>query len=109
MSSPRSSSRLFIVSNRLPITVRRASGGPYDISASTGGLVGAFSGLTGFTGFNWYGWPGVEVPDGAKEELTQVQRKNKPIPVFLEEGLADKILWPLLYYQTHEIKISSPD
>jgi trehalose 6-phosphate synthase len=85
-----SSPRIFIASNRLPVTVKRTDGGDYRISASSGGLVGALQGLSETTEFNWYGWPGVEVPEEDKEKVRKELRKNKAIPVFLEDSLSDK-------------------
>ena len=84
-------SRLLLVSNRLPITVRRSDGGKYDFSMSSGGLVTGLSGLAKSTTFQWFGWPGVEVP---ADEVEHVQHRLKnefnATPVFLDDELADR-------------------
>ncbi|OKL56436.1 Alpha,alpha-trehalose-phosphate synthase [Talaromyces atroroseus] len=104
--------RLLLVSNRLPITVRRSDDGKYDFSMSSGGLVTGLSGLAKTTTFQWYGWPGLEVP---QDEITTVKTRLKEeygaTPVFIDDQLADRhyngfsnsILWPLLHYHPGEI------
>ncbi|CAD0018558.1 unnamed protein product [Aureobasidium pullulans] len=54
--------RLLLVSNRLPITIKRSDDATYDFSMSSGGLVSGLSGLAKTTKFQWYGWPGIQVP-----------------------------------------------
>ncbi|KAI7976994.1 hypothetical protein EIK77_002504 [Talaromyces pinophilus] len=105
-------SRLLLVSNRLPITIKRSDDGKYDFSMSSGGLVSGLSGLTKSTTFRWYGWPGLEVPE---EEIPVVQKRLKDeygaIPVMIDDELADRhyngfsnsILWPLFHYHPGEI------
>lgn len=84
-------SRLLLVSNRLPITIKRSDDGKYDFSMSSGGLVSGLSGLTKSTTFRWYGWPGLEVPE---EEVPVVQKRLKDeygaIPVMIDDELADR-------------------
>lgn len=84
-------SRLLLVSNRLPITIKRSDDGSYNYSMSSGGLVSGLSGLSRATVFQWYGWPGLEVP---KKEIPTVTKKLKDeynaIPVFISDDLADK-------------------
>ncbi|KAE8348623.1 glycosyl transferase [Aspergillus coremiiformis] len=105
-------SRLLIVSNRLPITIRRSGNGKYEFSMSSGGLVTGLSGLSKTTTFQWYGWPGLEVPE---HEVPSMKQKLKDefnaTPVFMDDKLADRhyngfsnsILWPLLHYHPGEI------
>src|SRR5271156_7117476 len=84
-------SRLLLVSNRLPITIKRSADGKYDFSMSSGGLVSGLSGLSKSTTFQWYGWPGLEVPgDEAKELTTRLKEQYGAIPVFIDDELADK-------------------
>lgn len=88
---PKSESRLLLVSNRLPITIKRSNDGKYDFSMSSGGLVTGLSGLAKSTTFQWYGWPGLEIPE---EEIHDVTAKLKDefnaIPVFMADELADR-------------------
>ena len=84
-------SRLLLVSNRLPITIKRSNDGKYDFSMSSGGLVTGLSGLSKTTTFQWYGWPGLEVP---KDEVTGLTSRLKDefnaVPVFMDDELADR-------------------
>jgi len=104
--------RLLLVSNRLPITIKRSDGGHYDFSMSSGGLVAGLSGLAKSTKFQWYGWPGMQVPEN---EIAHVkQRLNDEfgaVPIFMSDELSDRhyngfsnsILWPLFHYHPGEI------
>lgn len=84
-------SRLLIVSNRLPITIRRSESGKYEFSMSSGGLVTGLSGLSKTTTFQWYGWPGLEVPE---DEIPTLKDRLKDefgaTPVFMDDKLADR-------------------
>ena len=122
MASPLGS-RLILVSNRLPVTIK-PNDGTFDLSLSSGGLVTGLSGLAKTTQFRWYGWPGLEVPGRETAPLTQkLQAEHDAVPVFIADQLAEKyyngfsstscialfryecspkpdtILWPLLHYQ----------
>lgn len=83
--------RLLLVSNRLPVTIKRTEEGKYDTSMSSGGLVSGLSGLSKSTTFQWYGWPGLEVPDN---EITALKQRLKDeydaIPIMLDDELADR-------------------
>ena len=88
---PRLEARLLLVSNRLPITIKRSADGKYDFSMSSGGLVTGLSGLSKSTTFQWYGWPGLEVPgEEAKDLTTRLKDEYGAIPVFVDDELADK-------------------
>ncbi|KAJ5597394.1 Alpha-alpha-trehalose-phosphate synthase [Penicillium hordei] len=109
---PKNEARLLLVSNRLPITIKRSDDGKYDFSMSSGGLVSGLSGLSKSTTFQWYGWPGLEVPE---PEIPVVKQRLKEeygaVPVFIDDELADRhyngfsnsILWPLFHYHPGEI------
>ena len=88
MATDNSKRSLIIVSNRLPLSVKRAEG-HYESSVSSGGLVTSLSGLTKSTEFQWFGWPGIEVKDpNDREEVSQSLAKHNAVPVFLDSGLA---------------------
>ncbi|KAF7508669.1 hypothetical protein GJ744_009061 [Endocarpon pusillum] len=104
--------RLLLVSNRLPITIKRSEDGKYDFSMSSGGLVSGLSGLTKTTTFQWYGWPGLQVPDDEVEDMKKKLKDDYGAhPVFIDDDLAEKhyngfsnsILWPLFHYHPGEI------
>lgn len=88
---PKQDARLLLVSNRLPITIKRSEDGSYDFSMSSGGLVSGLSGLSKTTQFQWYGWPGLEVPGAEASNLTKrLKDEYNAIPVFIDDELADK-------------------
>jgi trehalose 6-phosphate synthase len=125
--------RLLLISNRLPITIKRSEDGQYTFSMSSGGLVTGLSGLSKTTSFQWYGWPGLEVPEAEAGPMRQqLKEKYNAIPVFVDDDLADRhyngfaseftspclhqraylltmpllsdsILWPLFHYHPGEI------
>jgi trehalose 6-phosphate synthase/phosphatase len=103
--------RLFIVSNRLPITIEK-SNGSYISRPSSGGLVSAITGYLKKGGKNifaevwWAGVPGCS-------EKTWNSVLNEPagvdyglLPVFLNwkkyelyyNGFSNSLLWPLFHY-----------
>lgn len=91
LDEPNNEARLLLVSNRLPITIKRSEDGKYDFSMSSGGLVSGLSGLSKSTTFQWYGWPGLEVPE---DEIPVVKQRLKDeygaVPVFIDDDLADR-------------------
>lgn len=90
-NSSQGDSRLLIVSNRIPITIRRSAGGKYEFSMSSGGLVTGLSGLSKATTFQWYGWPGLEVPEDEIESVTaRLSDEFNATPVFMDDKLADR-------------------
>ena len=83
--------RLLLVSNRLPITIKRSEDGGYALSKSSGGLVSGLSGLSKATTFQWYGWPGLEVSEDEAENLTKrLKDEENAIPIFISDALAEK-------------------
>jgi len=109
---PKPQGRLLLVSNRLPITIKRSDDGSYSFSMSSGGLVTGLSGLAKSTTFQWYGWPGLEVPEAeAGPLIKQLSDEYGAVPVFVDDELADRhyngfsnsILWPLFHYHPGEI------
>lgn len=85
------SGRLLLISNRLPITIKRGDEGEFNFSMSSGGLVTGLSGLSKATSFQWYGWPGLEVPEAEAGPMReQLKEKYNAIPVFIDEELADR-------------------
>ncbi|KAF2850230.1 glycosyltransferase family 20 protein [Plenodomus tracheiphilus IPT5] len=104
--------RLLLVSNRLPITIKRSDEGKYEMSMSSGGLVSGLSGLSKTTTFQWYGWPGLEVPEDEVAGLKdQLKKEHNAVPIMLDDELADRhyngfsnaIMWPLFHYHPGEI------
>ncbi|PWY77802.1 alpha,alpha-trehalose-phosphate synthase subunit [Aspergillus eucalypticola CBS 122712] len=99
---------LIVVSNRLPLSLKKVDGG-YESSLSSGGLVTSLSGLTKTTTFSWFGWPGIDVADEKEQgQIRQSLDEHNAVPIFLDNELANKhynnfsnaILWPILHYQS---------
>ena len=89
-SPPKHEGRLLLVSNRLPITIKRSEDGKYDFSMSSGGLVSGLSGMSKTTTFQWYGWPGMEIPEDEIPKLEKnLREKYDAVPVMLDDELAD--------------------
>jgi trehalose 6-phosphate synthase len=83
--------RLLLVSNRLPVTIKRTGESKYDTSMSSGGLVSGLSGMSKTTTFQWYGWPGLQVPENEIPTLKdKLKKEYNAVPVFLDDELADK-------------------
>jgi trehalose 6-phosphate synthase len=83
--------RLLLVSNRLPITIKRSIDGTYSFSMSSGGLVTGLSGLAKATKFQWYGWPGLEVPETENAALSRRLKDDyRATPIFVDDELADR-------------------
>ncbi len=100
--------RLFVVANRLPVTIIRNPEGGYESKVSPGGLVTALSALKNQYETLWIGWPGLmdpEVVDTASVE--DYLRKNYgAVPIFLSRrqvnryyySFSNSVLWPVLHY-----------
>ncbi|OGY21482.1 MAG: hypothetical protein A2126_04050 [Candidatus Woykebacteria bacterium GWB1_45_5] len=100
--------RLIIVSNRLPVTIRK-KGRNYQFSPSIGGLatsLGSFyRDCKDYERTLWVGWPGA-IPKEKREEVkAKLVKQFACHPVFLSESLVEKYyegfsndtLWPLLH------------
>ncbi|KAH3681916.1 hypothetical protein WICPIJ_007112 [Wickerhamomyces pijperi] len=103
---------ILVVSNRIPVTLKRSPEGTYEYNLSSGGLVTALQGLKKTSTFQWFGWPGWEVPEEEQEQVTKdLDEKFKATPVFLSDeiaelhynGFSNSILWPLFHYHPGEI------
>lgn len=98
--------RLFIVANRLPISIKPREDGTYDFSVSPGGLASSLAGLATKVPFVWFGWPGIDVHRNDRDQLRRdLEQQHHAVPVFLNASLADRhyngfsnsVLWPLLH------------
>jgi len=104
--------RLVIISNRLPVTVRK-EGGEYRFERSVGGLATGLSSyveksrLFAQDGCVWVGWPGLTGQDRRQNPLRDsLLKEYKAFPVFLSggdmdrfyQGFCNRTLWPLFHY-----------
>lgn len=84
-------SNLIMVSNRLPISLKKKDNGEYSYNMSSGGLVSGLSGMTKDTTFHWFGWPGLEVPEGDVDKVTkELEEKYQAVPIWLPDEMADR-------------------
>jgi trehalose-6-phosphate synthase len=82
--------RLLVVSNRLPVTIKRTESNDWTFSMSSGGLVSALSGVKKMMSFTWIGWPGQDIAqDQRKRVRDQLLNEHSCLPVFLDDDLAD--------------------
>ncbi len=111
-------SRLLLVSNRLPVTVKADKNG-VSVVRSAGGLATGLSGPHEHSGGLWLGWP------GDVSRLTEAQRagveaqleKLRCVPLYLSasevsryyEGYSNRVLWPLCHYLLERIPLQDRD
>ena len=99
---------VIIVSNRLPVSVKRGDDGKLEFYPSVGGLATGLSSYVANKKNKWIGWPGLasdQLSDDDKEEITRRLHKDNCYPVFLAQkqlndyynGYSNSILWPLLH------------
>ena len=97
---------LIIVSNRLPVNLRRRKK-EFISQPSAGGVATGIESLKSSYDLLWIGWPGLTANnDGEKTLLRERLYQDKMIPVFLTskdileyyEGFSNKTIWPLFNY-----------
>jgi trehalose 6-phosphate synthase/phosphatase len=95
---------LVIVSNRLPVVIRR-SGGTLELQATTGGLATGLSSFYDKRKMAWVGWPGNMKPENRETVRRRLKTGFGYYPVFLTSSMAESYyvgfsngtLWPLLH------------
>lgn len=96
-----------IVSNRLPISIKKVDG-ELAFSQSIGGLATGLSSYAARRNSKWIGWPGIVSEDLTKEEkqfIIKRLRKDHCYPLFLTRkqvdafynGYSNSILWPAFH------------
>jgi trehalose 6-phosphate synthase/phosphatase len=105
-------SRLLIVSNRLPVTVKLENGKPV-VHPSSGGLATAMAGPHAQGDSLWIGWPGEvgKLPPAELAHLETQFQELRAVPVYLSasevshyyNGFSNGVLWPLFHYMTDKI------
>src|ERR1700691_6307342 len=105
-------SGLIIVSNRLPISVKKVNG-RLEFFPSIGGLATGLASYTADKRNKWIGWPGIasdELSEKERQLIAEELRQHNCYPVFLSKtllndyynGYSNSLLWPLF----HEVRIS---
>ena len=107
-------SRLLIVSNRLPVTAAVDSG-RIQLADAGGGLATGLGGWHGQSEALWIGWPGdvSEADADARDSLQRQLRDQRVEPVFLSadevdryyDGFSNRVLWPLFHYQIDRVPV----
>lgn len=99
---------LIIVSNRLPVSVKKVDG-ELEYSPSIGGLSTALASYAENGNNKWIGWPGIptdELTDEDIQRITKKLRKQNCYPVFLTQkqlegfynGYSNSVLWPMFHH-----------
>jgi trehalose 6-phosphate synthase/phosphatase len=99
--------QVIIVSNRLPVSVKKEDG-VLSFPASVGGLATGLSSYVNRRRNRWIGWPGIasdELSGGDEEKIVAELSKHHCTPVFLSRrqiddfynGYSNQVLWPLFH------------
>jgi trehalose 6-phosphate synthase/phosphatase len=100
--------RLFIISNRLPVTIDKKEG-ELLYHPSAGGLATGLNSMDESLEKLWIGWPGKAIDDLEEQAFIKDDlKKDGLIPVFLSqddiecfyEGFSNKVIWPHFHYFT---------
>jgi trehalose 6-phosphate synthase/phosphatase len=100
-------SQVIIVSNRLPVSVKKEDG-ELQFFPSVGGLATGLSSYANNRNNVWIGWPGIasdELTEADKDEIVTELAKHNCSPVFLTKkqiddfynGYSNAVLWPLFH------------
>ncbi|MEW6269728.1 MAG: bifunctional alpha,alpha-trehalose-phosphate synthase (UDP-forming)/trehalose-phosphatase, partial [Thermodesulfobacteriota bacterium] len=111
-------SRLLIVSNRLPLTLRM-EGELTRVERSAGGLATGLAGPHARAEGLWIGWPGdvPELTEGQREQLASDLADQRFVPVWLDAddvrrfyvGFSNGVLWPLFHYLLDQLPLHPGD
>jgi trehalose 6-phosphate synthase/phosphatase len=108
---------IIIVSNRLPVSVKRVDG-RLEYYPSVGGLATGLSSYANNKKNKWIGWPGIASDDLSEQDridITQELKKHNCYPVFLTQkllddyynGFSNSVLWPA--FHELEFPTDTPD
>ena len=99
--------QILIVSNRLPVTVKKVAGA-LTLETSMGGVATGLASYVANRKNKWIGWPGIasdELTDNDKKQIIKELAKRNCVPVFLSRrqvnnfynGYSNSLLWPLFH------------
>src|SRR5258708_18242774 len=111
--------RLIVVSNRLPLTLRKTEGG-WATERSSGGLATAMNPLLRKSGGDWIGWPGGGADNDDQERRTILENWRHTEHCFavdlpaematrFYEGFANQALWPIFHNFPSQLKFDADD
>ena len=112
--------RLLVVSNRLPLTLRKAEDGHWTTERSSGGLASAMNPILRDNGGDWIGWAGSSGEEDQEERNSVLQewaQKDQCFAVELPaeiakgfyEGYSNQTLWPVFHNFPSELKFDAKD
>ncbi|HEX9340899.1 MAG TPA: bifunctional alpha,alpha-trehalose-phosphate synthase (UDP-forming)/trehalose-phosphatase [Thermoplasmata archaeon] len=95
---------LILVSNRLPVTLKRI-GSRLDIRMNPGGVAAGLASFYREHGARWFGWPGDVAPSESRRIASRLKKDFGCHPVFLPRplarsfyaGFSNGTLWPLFH------------
>ena len=101
-------SKIHIVSNRLPLSIKKEEEG-FNLSPSIGGLATGMRSIYKEYGGKWIGWPGLAEDDLSKDDIQEIDKKlvyEDCVAVHLDkeeinlyyEGFSNNVIWPLFHY-----------
>lgn len=99
--------QLVIVSNRLPVSVKKENG-KLSYHSSVGGLATGLGSYAKNKKNIWVGWPGIaseDITEKERQQITEDLQKENCYPVFLTRkqlndfynGYSNSVLWPLFH------------
>lgn len=111
-------SQVIIVSNRLPVSVKKENG-KLEFFASVGGLATGLSSYANNRRNLWIGWPGIpsdELSDNDKQAIVYELAKHNCQPVFLSQkqiddfynGYSNSVLWPIFHSMARKTPSEGP-
>lgn len=109
--------RLWLVSNRLPVTISETEDG-IDVKLSSGGLATGLVGLHKESGGGWIGWPGLATETGELDQkIVDALAARDLIGVGLSveehrkyyQNLSNQTIWPLFHYFNERMHFSDED
>lgn len=97
--------KTIIISNRLPLTLKKEQGRTV-FTKSAGGLATSLSSVAGEKDNIWIGWPGASFGTDDQEQVRAALHEKKMMPVFLSnedvklyyEGFSNSVIWPGFHY-----------
>jgi trehalose 6-phosphate synthase/phosphatase len=114
---PAAGARIIVVSNRLPLTLKKTEHG-WDTTRSSGGLASAMNPLLGKTGGEWIGWAGDGGGENSQKRQTILAEWAKTDHYFavdlpkdvadgFYEGYANQTLWPVFHNFPSQLKFDA--
>jgi trehalose 6-phosphate synthase/phosphatase len=104
--------QVIIVSNRLPVTVKKVNG-KITYETSMGGVATGLSSYVKSRKNKWVGWPGIpsdDLTEADKKKISSALRRRNCAPVFLSKkqledfynGYSNSLLWPLFHSMQYD-------